>query len=239
MILASRATRMRTMVLQMVGPTLAHINNHRLMRITHLGLEFAPKLPSQAHGGPPSPTTTLWTRLVHLLNHTLHRGTLTFKLMHPRPHAIHVKAKHLIISHRHLPRVAFLPRCRCRNRSGDGMAQLNLLEEEHLNHRSQRESLRACMPPVSTSQNPTLRKSSPSPLLKPADIDGTIEAVVEESRLIWKRDSEIVELSWLEIRIGSNLGKITVDEFPYQNKRRRFCADYGNVFFFEATQEVT
>jgi len=82
--------------------------------------------------------------------------------MHPRPHAIHVQAKHLILPHRYLPRVNIAaivrasfpcstPLCirrrhrrscrllRCHQRSGDGVPQLKLLEEEHANHRSQRE----------------------------------------------------------------------------------------------------
>ncbi|WVZ12023.1 hypothetical protein V8G54_016553, partial [Vigna mungo] len=142
-----------------VGPTLALVN-HRcpLMGITNLRFELATELLTQSEPCP----ATLWARPVHLLNHPFHRRTLSFQLMYPRPHAIHVQAKHLILPHRYLPRVniAAIVRasfpcstlvcirrrhrrpCRllcCHQRSGDGVPQLKLLEEEHANHRSQRE----------------------------------------------------------------------------------------------------
>lgn len=99
----------KALLLVMVVSSFPRIHNRWFMRITNLGLKFTSKFLSQ-RAFPSS-----WARFFNLLDHFFHRGTLAFQLMHPRPHAIHVEAQHLILPHRTSPRAALLRRRRRRH----------------------------------------------------------------------------------------------------------------------------
>lgn len=94
----------KPLLLMMVVSSFSRIHNRWFMRITNLGLKFTPEFPSQRA------FPSGWARFFNLLDHSLHRGTLAFQLMHPRPHAIHVETQHLILPHRTPPRDALLRR---------------------------------------------------------------------------------------------------------------------------------
>lgn len=94
----------KPLLLMMVVSSFSRIHNRWFMRITNLGLKFTPEFPSQRA------FPSRWARFFNLLDHSLHRGTLAFQLMHPRPHAIHVETQHLILPHRTPPRAALLRR---------------------------------------------------------------------------------------------------------------------------------
>jgi len=121
------------------------------VRITHLRREFAPQF------APPTLAILISQIIIphhiNLLYHLLHGGTLSLQLLHSISHTIHVQPQHLILSHRLPPLAATaaeafrhlscggnagifsLIAVRADQSSGDGVAELELLEEDHLNHR--------------------------------------------------------------------------------------------------------
>lgn len=137
------------------------------MRITHLGPELAPELlrkraPPSSSFCPASPR-----RPVDLRYRLPHRRALSLELLDPRPHAVHVEAEDLVLMDSRPPGVAFSSRLSGggvihlrggagggRRRwgggggngggeegSGNGVAELELLEEEDLHHRPEGEAL--------------------------------------------------------------------------------------------------
>ncbi|XXG49297.1 hypothetical protein AAC387_Pa02g3518 [Persea americana] len=134
------------------------------MRITHLGFELAPEL-LRKRAPPSSTSATAHRRPVYLLYRLSHGRALALELVHPRPHAVHVQAEHLVLTDCLPPRVAFHGRLSGggggvvhlggagggggrgwgggggEDRSGDGVAELELLEKEDLHHRSEGEAL--------------------------------------------------------------------------------------------------